>query len=392
MEPFTLEETFAKHEFTARYMLGSSDAETFSMKYLLSLADDECCALWDNLGLGYTETKGLPLLREEISRQIYSSRVKSSQILCFAGAEEAIYATMRCLLKPGDCAIVVTPCYQSLLSIARAVCDNGDGSATANESYVTTIRLEEEIGWSLDIDGALASAIIPGKTKMIICNFPHNPTGAHLTQTEFDKLIALAEANDLWLFSDEVYRGMEVAGESSRLACCASVYDKGISLGVLSKAVGLAGLRVGWLACRDVFFLHTLAANYKHYLSICNSAPSEILALIAFRNYKILLDRNMSILVRNLHVIETGFLQRHSSLFEWKSPKGGCVGYMHYKGTRLTLDELAERLVTDYGLLIIPGCNFPGEYLQHCRFGFGRANFLDALAVFEKAIDEIMMS
>src|SRR5262245_26856426 len=104
LPPFKLEEYFAKYEFVAPYMMGSSDPETHTLNELLSLADDECRSLWNNLKFSYTETHGLPLLREEI-RKIYNIQGKDN-LLVFSGAEEAIYITMQVMLKPNDHVVV----------------------------------------------------------------------------------------------------------------------------------------------------------------------------------------------------------------------------------------------------------------------------------------------
>ena len=136
----------------------------------------------------------------------------------FAGAEEGIYACMRALLSPGDHAIAMTPCYQSLISVAEACCDDGSGASNG----VSAVDVKEVDGvWKLDLE-AVRTAILPGKTKMIILNYPHNPTGALLTAAEQDALVELAREHDLWVFFDEVYRGLEI-DEANRLPSMVSI-------------------------------------------------------------------------------------------------------------------------------------------------------------------------
>ena len=377
IEPFSLELYFAKHEFSAKYLLCCSDAESISMKDLLSMADEECLAQWENLKLGYTETRGSPILRSEILKTYPGLNLEN--ILCFAGAEEGVFCCLRTMLLKEDHCVVITPCYQSLKSIPDSICS------------VTTVDMIESEGWQLNLQSVQEA--ICENTKMIVINFPHNPTGALLTRLELESLIEIARARDIWLFSDEVYRGLEV-DESLRLPPVASIYEKGLSLGVLSKSLGLAGLRIGWIACQSLDCIEEIAAT-KHYLSICNSAPSEILGLIALRNEESIRRRNRDILLENLRQIDL-FLVDWGHVFQWVKPKGGCCGFMHFIGTgtatSITLNQLAELLVTKYGVLLLPGDNFPtagSDVSNNFRFGFGRLNFKENLEVLKAALRDI---
>lgn len=381
LPPFDLEIYFSQYEFNTRYLLCSSDAESLKMTQLLEMAegDAESMALWENLSLGYTESSGLPVLKSEIARTMYGGHLEAKNVLCFAGAEEGIYCVMRSLLRPRDHVIVVTPCYQSLLSVAAAVCTEGG---------VTEVPLLAAERWSsVSLPDKVRKAIRAERTKMVIINFPHNPTGSVIDKRTQEELIDLCEAHRLILFSDEVYRGLERVEEASSDPVAVAPYPQTLSLGVMSKSFGLAGLRIGWIACRDEALLQRVAEG-KHYLSICNSAPSEVLALIALRNRDRIYERIRRIIATNLQCIE-GFLSRHPETFRWNTPGGGCCGFMEFRGEG-TVEALAHRLVTDHGVLILPGSCFPGgreeETSRHFRIGFGRENFPEALAQMEKAL------
>lgn len=185
LPPFKLEEYFAKYEFVAPYMMGSSDSETHTLTELVSMADDECRLLWDNLKFSYTETHGLPLLREEIQK-MYSTQEKDN-ILVFSGAEEAIYMTMQVILKPNDHVVVITPCYQSLKEISTAV------GANVTEFSLDWINKN----WSFNLE-KFANTVTK-KTKLIIINFPHNPTGFQPSQALFKEIIHIAKQQDIYL-------------------------------------------------------------------------------------------------------------------------------------------------------------------------------------------------
>lgn len=263
---FKLERYFARWEFTVSHLLCSSDAESYRMHDLLALADDEGRELWENLTLGYTEYAGHPLLHKEIA-QLYQS-VQTDEIFTFAGAQEAIFVFMNALLKKGDHVIATWPGYQSLYSIAQAI-----------GAEVTLLPLEQEAGWQLDLE-KLRRALRP-TTRLIVVNFPHNPTGALPDASTFSSLVALAEEANAYLFSDEVYRLLEY-NPADQLPAAVDCSRRAISLGVMSKAFGLPGLRIGWLAMHDADLFRRVSA-FKDYTSICNSAPGELLALIALR-------------------------------------------------------------------------------------------------------------
>lgn len=259
---------------------------------------------------------------------------------------------------------------------------------------VTLVDLDPHNNWALDL--ALLASQIRSNTAMIVCNFPHNPTGAVLPHAVFHQLVALAQQHDLWIFFDEVYRGLEVRPETQLPSMCTS-YAKSVSLGVVSKSLGLAGLRIGWLAMQDTEALASIA-NTKHYLSICNSAPSEVLALIAIRNKDVILHRNNELVRRNLALIDA-FMAKYSAIFDWTPAVGGCTGFVHFKGLpcrpELSLDDFADICVKQYGVLILPGSKFPTsgngawDVKTYFRFGFGRDNFPEGLEQFEIAIQSI---
>jgi aspartate/methionine/tyrosine aminotransferase len=330
------------------------------MQELLALADAECRHLWDNLQLGYTQTQGLPLLREEIGK-LYT-HVKPEQVLCTVGAEEAIFCALQTLLTPSDHAIIITPCYQSLEAIPRAL-----------TPHITAIPLDPAKSWSLDLE-RVREACKPW-TKLIVINFPHNPTGTLIDLDTQKELIDIARQHHAYILSDEVYRYLEY-DEQQRLPAMVDSYERGISIGVMTKAFGLGGLRVGWLATRDHAIFNRIG-HYKHYTSICLSAPSEILSLIALRAKEKLLERNRKILLANFHLLQN-FLQTHQETFSWTPPSAGCTGFVKLLSEQ-PVGEFAHQLVNDESVLILP--SYVYDYAEnYFRIGFGRKNFPEALS------------
>ncbi|SMC57826.1 aminotransferase class I/II-fold pyridoxal phosphate-dependent enzyme [Kibdelosporangium aridum] len=350
---FRLETYFSKWEFAARYHLTASDAESMKLPELLALASDENRARWDSLHLGYTETWGMPALREAIA-DTYSD-VSPDQVLCFAGAEEGIYLAMRTLLRPSDHVIVITPNYQAAETIPLSICD------------VTGVALRPEDDWALDLD-AVVGAIRPN-TRMISVNFPNNPTGAVPAEAVWLRLTQICDERGITLFGDEVYRGLGTAA----LPQAADISPNAMSLNVMSKAYGLPGLRIGWIACRDRSVLERLE-RAKHYTTICNSAPSEILALIALEARDRILVRNRSIIAENIPLFDE-FFTRFADLFEWAPPQGGCVCYPRYLGSD-GVETMCTELVEQEGVLLLPASIYASALTEtptdRFRVGVGR--------------------
>ncbi len=368
MRDFALEVYFSRWEFAAKYNLAGSDGENMTLAELLALASPEDRAAFDGMSLGYTETFGAPALRAEIARTYES--VKPEHLLCFAGAEEGIYVAMRVLLEPGDHAIVVTPNYQAAETVPLGICE------------VTGVPLDIDRNWDLDLD-VLRAALRPN-TKLISINFPNNPTGKIIARAAFDAIVEICRHRGLWLFSDEVYRLIE-RDPALRLPQAVDVYERAISLNVMSKAYGLPGLRIGWLACKDRPTLVRLE-RYKHFLSICNSAPSEVLARIALKARERILARTRKVVRDNLDVVNA-FFADYEHLFDWREPDGGCVGFIRYKGAE-GVEEFTRRLVEESGVLFLPSSIYRSELgpvPDNClRVGFGRSHVPAGFAALRK--------
>lgn len=366
MRNFELETYFSKWEFSAHYHMAASDIESMSLSDLLILASDNDRAAFDNLWLGYTETYGSPVLREQIA-DTYDN-LETQNILCFAGAEEGVYTAMRVLLDKDDHVIVVVPNYQAAETIPLDIC------------AVSGVPLSADDNWSLDIDDVRA-AIRPN-TKLISINFPNNPTGAVPERSRFDALIELCRAHGLYLFSDEVFRLVE-REDSIRLPQAADLYERALSLNVMSKSYGLPGLRIGWIATQDADVLQKME-RYKHYLSICNSAPGEQLALIALKASDEILKRNRTLVHGNADKLTT-FFDEFPELFEWQRSDGSCIGFPRYIGPGTT-DEFCEKLVEKTGVLLLPPKVYKSDLLpaprDRFRIGFGRKNIDEGLNVF----------
>jgi aspartate/methionine/tyrosine aminotransferase len=366
IKPFALERYFAQYEFSARYLLSSSDCEALTQRELLALADEETAALWENLALGYTESSGHPLLRQAVAETYDGLEADDVRI---AVPEEAIFLFMHALLQSGDHVVCTFPGYQSLYEVAESI-----------GCRVSFWEPEEERGWRFD-PGRLAELLQPG-TRLVVVNFPHNPTGCLPSPDDFQAIVDLTRRQGAYLLSDEMYRLLEMAPNTPLPAAC-TLYERAVSLSGLSKAFGLPGLRLGWLATSDRPLLARVTA-LKDYTTICHSAPSEILGLMAIRARESILADQRARASRNLAVLEA-FFERYQQLFRWVRPGGGSICF-----PRLTAapdaHAFCEELVQETGIMLVPSTIFDFGR-RHVRIGFGRQNLPEVLARFGAYLD-----
>lgn len=365
LDPCRLERFFARHEFSAPYLMCASDCETMEVRDLLDLDGPEARERFLSLSLGYTDSLGGADLRGAIA-SLYEC-VPPEGILVHAGAQEGIFNFMNVALKPGDRVVVQTPCYQSLAEVARGI-----------GAEVVEWRGNPDPGWEPDLD--VLKGLIKSRVKLVVVNFPHNPTGFLPGPDFVRELCSLSEHHGFLIFSDEVYRGLEL-DPSDRLPAFADISDRAVSLGVMSKSYGLAGLRIGWIAARDERLFGELAA-FKDYTTICSSAPSEFLAALALRHGQRIIGRNMDIIRENLDRLDR-FFASHGELFEWHRPKAGSVAFPRLK--KGDAEGFCGDLLEAKGVLLAPGAIF-GQGYNAFRVGFGRRNMPEALERLEEYV------
>ena len=356
----------AENAHRSKYFMGASGPEAVSLPELLSLASDEDRQRWQEFSLGFASSQGDEQLRELIAADYKG--LSAENIITFAGAQEAIFATYHALLNAGDKTQVITPVFEPLSLVAELI-----------GAQVNKVQMQcADSGWQLDMD-AWTDSFHPD-TKLAVINFPHNPTGAMISQLQLQVMVDQCRDYGSWLFFDEVFRGLEYR-DADRLSPAASIYEKGISLGVMSKAYGLGGVRIGWVACQDTLLIQRLH-EIKQYLSICNSRADEVLALIALKNRDTLLNQNMEVIRNNLQFIEAANEQL-SARFEWYRPMAGCVTYPRVKDTA-TSNGFVEEMLDKTAILLVPGeCFQQGD--SHFRLGFGGKRFAEQFQRFVQA-------
>jgi aspartate/methionine/tyrosine aminotransferase len=337
------------------------------MAQLISMADKETKQMWDAVSLGYTESYGHPILRQTIA-DTYTG-ISAEDVLVVIPAE-GIFLVMNALLKPGDHVICTYPAFQSLFEIALSMgCE------------VSKWEPDEARGWLFDMQQL--EDLIREDTKLVVANFPHNPTGFIPSKQDYKRLISILDERGIYLFSDEMFRYLEVEPGATLPSAC-ELYERAVTLFGLSKTFGLPGLRTGWLVTRDKN-LQQRILDLKYYTTICSSAPSEILAIIALRSQDEIFNQQFSRLLRNIKVLDS-FFERNNHLFKWNRPVGSSMCF-----PRLLLSQgstsFCQDLLKNTGIMLAPSSLFDyGE--QHIRVGFGREDLPQVIVLLEDYLQD----
>ncbi len=361
LRPFALERYFGRYEFSVRHLLCASDCESRSIGELLELAGADPSVLTE-LGLGYTESQGDPELRAAIAG-LYDS-VGPDRVVVTNAPEEAIFITMTALVGPGDRVVVLTPCYQSLIEVARHRGAQVDAWPLA----------ETAGGWALDLERL--ERLLAEPVRLVVVNFPHNPTGFQASREELEAVVELTRRAGARLFSDEMYRGLEHA--APKLPSAADLDRRALALCGTSKSYGLPGLRLGWLALGDGSLVARLLET-KDYTTICSSAPSELLARLALGVGEELVARNLALVRDNLAATQA-FLERWPELLDWRAPAAGPLAFPRLRSGSAT--AFCDRARREAEVLLVPSPIFDhGD--SHLRWGMGRRSFGEALEALE---------
>lgn len=370
LKPFELERWFALYEFEVENNMCASCAEMTSTADLLNLAGPKKTEQYLNLSLDYIPNPGTPRLREEIVR-IYPG-ISPGQIQVTTGASEAIYLLMLNLLQSGDNIVVQYPIYQSLFSLAESM---------GIEVRYWQLQNQSDFIW----DPSELEKLVDQKTKLIVINNPHSPTGSMLSLKQLREVIRIVEKNGSFLLSDEVYYGL-VYDNRDLIPPAVTLSERAISVGDMTKPYGLGGLRIGWIASHNQELLQD-CSGARDYTTMCCSAPSEFLAVIALENRERLLERKLELARENLLLLER-FVERNCDLLSLTKPKGGVSAFPRYN-LPIGSEQFCADLVKKENTLLLPGAVFGLEY--HFRIGFGgeRERFEKGLVKIEHYLKDL---
>lgn len=305
----------------------------------------------DELLLCYGDHLGHPPLREVIASA--GDGLAADDVLVTPGAATALFCTATALLEPGDHAVVVRTNYATNLETPRAIGADLD-----------VIDLDFDDLWQLDVDRVRA-AVRQGHTRLISVTCPHNPTGTVLDLDTLTALVELAESKEAVLVVDETYRDLSHGGA---LPVAATLSPRVVSVGSMSKAYGLPGLRVGWAICRDAELAEVLLAA-KEQIVICGATLDEAIAGRVLADRERLLPPILTDVRERLTTV--GAWMEAQATFEWVVPSGGVVGLVRARpAVELDTDRFYDVLLREHGTYVGPGHWFELDD-RHFRLGFG---------------------
>ena len=346
--PFLVERWLNTHEQVARYNLAETDAQPFTVQELLQIAHTSAQELLDK-SISYNPTLGSDPLRELIA-SFYPNH-SADNVLVTTGAMEADFLLANVLVNPGDTVIVQYPAYQALYSIAEA-----------RGANVKFWQLARDEGFKPNLNKL--EQLIDANTKLVVLNIPHNPTGAVLNESDLRTILIWAEQKGFWVLCDEVYHDLAATDKIPPYACTLS--PKAISVGSMSKAYGLSGLRLGWFV--GPASLVEKAWQWKDYTTISISPISDYLAQLALSNKKQIIARNIAIANRNWGLL-ANWLKKWSRLFAYVPPEAGILVFPWLKQPGLSGTDFCQGAFDEEGVLLVPGEAF-GQ-AGHFRLGFG---------------------
>ena len=355
IEPFALERWLTRHELHVRYDIAESGILPLTVNDLLGFEPPERRAATLerllSLPLGYNEAVGTHTLRALLAATY--AQCDPANILVTTGAIEANFLLFNTLLDAGDHVIAPYPAYQQLYSVPRAIgCD------------VALWRIRPENGFRYDVD-ELEQLLTP-RTRLIVLNTPHNPTGAMIPPADLRRIYALAESVGAYVLCDEAYRWLAVPGGEEFAPPVFDLGQRGISVGTISKPFGLPGLRIGWMAAPQEIVARCWAM--RDYVSLSPGKLNDALALLALEHREQIVARNRAIIAANLASAQE-WIDANADLLAWQPPRGGLLALLHYNLDLPSL-VLADKLATEYSVMLAPGSAF--GYEHYLRIGIGQ--------------------
>lgn len=328
-------------------VIGFSFSSPPRLKEFLADLDPELSLDWSG-----ESSLGLPALRSRVLDQAGLSHLSPDAVLITAGTAEANYLLFRQLVSSGDEIITEAPGWPQVGNIAKSI-----------GAHLVEVPRDEGIGWHLDPD-SIARAVTP-RTRMIFLTNPNNPTGRLIPEADLRTLAALADQHGIWLVVDEVYAGLEWTGP--RLPSIAGLTPFGITTGSVSKALGLQGLRTGWMICQNPQVIRDAMILRENASEIMNTLGEHI-AEVALRP-----DRLAAALTRSrgegqatLDLLDR-FVGGQPRL-SWHRPQAGLIGLARVTGT--DGESLARSLLAPpWRTFLLPGSAY--DLPQHIRLGVG---------------------
>ncbi|HKX33529.1 MAG TPA: aminotransferase class I/II-fold pyridoxal phosphate-dependent enzyme [Blastocatellia bacterium] len=365
---FDLEYYQSQYEHRVEYNLADSSVKCTNVREWLD--PDEIQQLLET-GLFYPEVNGTRRLRERVAA-LYPNTTPE-QVLITVGASQANHLICTTLLEPGDEVIVISPGYRQVWGLARNL-----------GCRVKELQLYPEDDWRPRLDEL--ESLAGARTKLIAVVNPNNPTGTILSPPEMRRIVEICARTGAWLHADEVYQGTEWRAESEagETPSFWGGYDRLICTNSLSKAYGLAGLRIGWAVAAPEL-IESLWRRHE-YSVIAAAGPSMTLAEIALQPHKRreLLQRQQR-LSKQGHEILTAWLEGRPELFSARKAEATSIGFVRYHFDRPSL-EVAEQIRKSASVLVAPGSYLGAEHHLRITLGYEPEKITTALQRIEEVV------
>lgn len=337
IKPFKVEQWMNAYETKAIYNLGETCVDSLTVGELLALCGENAERYLKKLTyvrLSYGHIEGSRELLAGIA-SLYRS-IHPGQIIPTHGAVGANHQVILSVIEPSDNMVSVMPTYQQHYSIPESI-----------GAEVRPLHLSPANGFLPDIDAL--KKLVDQNTKMITVNNPNNPSGSWIPTALMEKIIEVAAQAGAYILSDEVYRG--ISADGGYMPSIVDLYDKGISVGSMSKIFSLAGLRIGWIAAQDKTLLEACLAR-RDYDTISCGVLDDHLASLALQNKDKIFARNRAIIQRNREILDDWVTR--TPQVHYQRPVAGTTALIYYEKD-IPSRELAVRLIHEKGVLVTPG-------------------------------------
>ncbi|MBE6031280.1 MAG: aminotransferase [Clostridiales bacterium] len=370
--PFLVEEWMNEWEVGAKYNIAETCVDSVSVDELFELTGEDKEAFLNEFcarRLTYGDIEGAPAFREGVCN-LYKT-LTNANIVPTHGATGANHHVFYSLISPGDRVVSIMPTYQQLYSIPEAF-----------GADVQIMNLKKENNYLPDLE-ELKALVTPG-TKMICLNNPNNPTGALMSNELLKEIVEIAKSVDAYILCDETYRHLTQTDEWSD--SIADIYDKGISTSSMSKVFSMAGIRLGWIATRDMSVIRSCLSHRDYNLISCGMFD-EAIAAITLKHADKMLERNKGIVRENLEILDKWVASEpHVS---YVKPEGGTTALVYYD-LDIPSREFCVDMYKTTGAFVTPGECFEEEYSMRIGYSSDKQELINGLAAISEYIKIVL--
>ena len=323
----------------------------------------------------YTPSAGIPELREAIAEHLKGKGVQAAakEVLVTPGAKHAIFCAMSAALDPGDEVIIPSPCWTY------------EGIALINGAKPIFIETTQEDEFRLRIENLQEK--LNSKTRMLVLNYPNNPTGATMAKQDLRALADLAVDHEFWVLSDEIYDCLIYEGEKASIASMPNMHERTIYINGFSKAYAMTGWRLGYSVAPAELTQEMI--KIQQASTSCAAAFVQAAGVAALHGPQDCVDemreeyrKRRDVIVDGLNLIEG---------FNCIKPKGAFYVFPNIEELNMKSSELCERILKEAGVAAVPGSEFGPYGEHHLRFSYATSmqNIKNALERMNSLIERL---